>query len=133
RKLIDEYQGSLRRLHDRASDPRDLEARVDAFYGVGPVTTNIFLRELRPFWPKADPEPLPWVVELAEELDVDLLRLPRKSLRFARVEAGLVRRKLQGVGPPTGLKRRGCAAGRLLAQRQRSPRTPTPGEVHARH
>jgi hypothetical protein len=26
-----------------------------------PVTVNIFLRELRPYWTKADPEPLPIV------------------------------------------------------------------------
>jgi hypothetical protein len=35
------------------------------FYGVGEVTANIFLRELRPYWKKADPEPLPIVRRLA--------------------------------------------------------------------
>ena len=32
---------------------RDLEQTLLAFYGIGPVTMNIFLRELRPFWTKA--------------------------------------------------------------------------------
>lgn len=92
RTLLDEYGGSLDRLHEAATDSDDLEARLDAFYGVGPVTTNIFLRELRPFWPKSDPVPLPDVVATAERYGVDLGRYDRKSLTFARVEAELIRR-----------------------------------------
>ncbi len=91
--LIADYGGSLRRLHDQARDPRELEERLLAFYGVGPVTMNIFLRELRPFWTKADPEPLPAVTTLAKRLGIDLTRYRRKSLTFARVEAGLIRRR----------------------------------------
>src|ERR1035441_3962462 len=34
---------------------RGVEEKLLAFYGVGPVTLNIFLREMRPFWTKADP------------------------------------------------------------------------------
>ena len=89
--LLDEYDGSLNRLHDEAEDSDDLEARVDAFHGVGPVTTNIFLRELRPFWEKSDSDPLPVVYEEAERAGVNLDRYDRKSLPFARVEAGLIR------------------------------------------
>jgi len=91
--LLTEYGGSLRRLHDAAHDARDLEARLLAFYGVGPVTMNIFLRELRPFWAKADLDPLPTVKILAKRLSIDLARYKRKSLLFARVEAGLIRRR----------------------------------------
>jgi hypothetical protein len=91
--LIAEYGGSLTRLHDAAGDARDLEDRLLAFYGVGPVTMNIFLRELRPFWSKADPDPLPAVEKLAKRLSIDLQRYRRKSLVFARVEAGLIRRR----------------------------------------
>jgi NAD(P)-dependent dehydrogenase (short-subunit alcohol dehydrogenase family) len=40
------------RLHEAAVGPADLEARLLAFHGVGPITVNIFLRELRPFWEK---------------------------------------------------------------------------------
>jgi hypothetical protein len=92
-RLVADYGGRLSRLHQAARDPRDLERSLLAFYGVGPVTTNIFLRELRPFWAKADPDPLPAVETLARRLSVDLDRSPRKSLRFARVEAGLIRRR----------------------------------------
>ncbi|WP_227355034.1 hypothetical protein [Haladaptatus salinisoli] len=91
RTLMDEYDGSLNELHDAAEDEADLEDRLDAFYGVGPVTVNIFLRELRSVWEKSDPEPLDAVREAAERHDVDLERYDRKSERFARVEAGLVR------------------------------------------
>jgi len=89
--LLDLYGGSLRRLHEAAHDKSDLEARLLAFYGVGPVTMNIFLRELRPYWAKADPAPLPFVRVLARRLRLDLDKYDRKSREFARLEAGLVR------------------------------------------
>jgi hypothetical protein len=92
-RLLADYRGSLRRLHDAARDARELEAMLLTFYGVGPVTANIFLRELRPYWSKADPEPLPIVKSLAKKLKLDLARYPRKSLIFARVEAGLIRER----------------------------------------
>lgn len=91
--LLEEYGGSLETLHERADGPADLEERIVAFYGAGPVTANIFLRELRPWWPKADPDPLPVVVELAEELGIDLEAFDRKSEEFARIEAGLIRKR----------------------------------------
>lgn len=56
-KLEKEYQGDLNLLHDRAEGPRDLEAKLLEFKGVGPVTANIFLRELRGIWEKAEPLP----------------------------------------------------------------------------
>jgi hypothetical protein len=96
--LLHEYGGSLLRLHDAAHDARDLEARVEAFYGVGPVTVNVFLRELRPFWRKADPEPLPVVKRLARRLGIDLRAYERKSLRFVRLEAGLIRMRRAARG-----------------------------------
>jgi hypothetical protein len=54
-KLISEYGGDLNRLHDAARDAADLEARLQDFWGVGPTTSGIFLRELRGLWPKANP------------------------------------------------------------------------------
>lgn len=91
--LLADYRGSLTELHTRARDPGDLEDRLQDFYGVGPVTTNIFLRELRPYWKKADPDPLPVVHERAAAYGVDLDAFGRKTLTFARIEAGLIRRK----------------------------------------
>lgn len=92
-KLIADYGGSLIRLHDAARDAREVEERLRAFYGVGPVTVNIFLREMRPFWAKADPDPLPVVKRLAKRLAIDLNSYKRNSLTFVRIEAGLIRRR----------------------------------------
>jgi len=55
RRLLDEYEGDLNRLHAAATDAEDLMRRLIAFWGVGTVTAGIFLRELRGLWPKADP------------------------------------------------------------------------------
>lgn len=89
--LLADYGGRLTQLHDAARDARDLEGKLLAFYGWGPVTTNIFLRELRPYWPKADPPPLPVVEAIAARLGLDLGRYNRKTVTFARIEAGLIR------------------------------------------
>jgi endonuclease III len=91
--LLDKYQGSLKQLHDTSRDNKDLEGRLLAFYGVGPVTVNIFLRELRPYWRMADPKPLPIVYDMAKTVGLDLGSLSRKTVTFARIEAGLFRLK----------------------------------------
>ena len=78
--LLNDYSGSLSQLHERARNSRDLEDRLLAFYGVGPVTMNIFLRESRPFWLKADPDPLPVV----EKLKMDIKRYRRKKSRVCQ-------------------------------------------------
>ncbi len=62
------YNGDLNRLHREAKDASDLEAKLDEFKGVGQVTVNIFLRELRGVWEKADPLPCDIVVEAAIDL-----------------------------------------------------------------
>jgi endonuclease III len=56
--LIKQYEGKLANVHAAASDPRDLERRLQKIgKGIGPVTANIFLRELRGILPKAEPIP----------------------------------------------------------------------------
>jgi len=95
--LLARYEGSILALHARAADPRDLEARLLEFYGIGPVTANIFLRELRPWWPKADPPPLPEVQAAVRALGLDLDALDRKGLAFARLEAGLISSRHRSV------------------------------------
>lgn len=90
-RLIAEYDASLTKLRDTAQDKEELESRLLAFFGIGPVTVNIFLRELRPYWAHADPEPLPVVRRLARKLGIDLDIYDRKSVVFSRIEAGLIR------------------------------------------
>lgn len=89
--LMTTYQGRLSNLHRLATDARDLKRRLQDFYGIGPTTANIFLRELRPFWKKADTVPLPAIKKLAQKYQVDLNHYDRKTLAFARIEAGLFR------------------------------------------
>lgn len=93
--LLQQYGGSLTTLHELAEDAQDLESRLLDFYGVGPVTVNIFLRELRPHWVKADPKPLPIVTELAVQIGLELDAFDRKTVAFARIEAGLIRQRKQ--------------------------------------
>lgn len=54
--LMDHYRGDLNTLHRAAEDTLDLERRLKALgKGIGEVTVNIFLREMRGIWIKADP------------------------------------------------------------------------------
>jgi len=56
RAVKEKYEGDLNRLHFFVEDERDLEKKVQGLgKGVGPVTVNIFLRELRDLWEKAEP------------------------------------------------------------------------------
>ena len=89
--LLQKYRGSLKELHEKAQNSKDLEDKLTNFYGIGPITTNIFLRELRPFWGKANPEPLPIVKKIAQKYEINLDRYNRKSVAFIRIEAGLIR------------------------------------------
>ncbi len=71
RNLIEKYGGSLKSLHEKASDCENLERRLkDLGKGIGDVTTNIFLRELRGIWKKADPDPASPVVLAAKNLGI---------------------------------------------------------------
>ncbi|MGQ9530918.1 MAG: hypothetical protein ACUVQX_05635 [Candidatus Bathycorpusculaceae bacterium] len=73
--LTKKYNGSLTRLNNEASNIQDLEKRLkDLGKGIGEVTVNIFLRELRSIWDKAQPEP------------TNLVMLAAKNLRIIRKE-----------------------------------------------
>ena len=85
-------------MHERAKDSTDLENRLLEFYGIGPITVNIFLRELRPFWEKADPKVLPIVKKRAKGFGMKLNDYSRKSLMFVRIEAGLIRLRKRELG-----------------------------------
>ena len=65
--LVERCQGDLNQLHSEATDPRDLENRLmNLGKGIGKVTVNIFLRELRGIWEKAQPQ-LQALAQLAAE------------------------------------------------------------------
>jgi len=54
--LIGDYNGDLNLLHGQAKNEKELEGRLKALgKGIGDVTVNIFLRELRDVWDRANP------------------------------------------------------------------------------
>jgi endonuclease III len=78
RNLRERYAGELGLLHAEATGPRDLEDRIKALAkGIGDVTVNIFLREMRGIWSKARP-------------------LPSDSVLLAAANIGLVPRSVKG-------------------------------------
>ncbi len=77
--LLQEYGGDLNLLHRRARNPRDLESRLKRLgKGIGEVTVNIFLRELRGIWEKADPPLQGFALEAA--LNLGLVSSPKGAL-----------------------------------------------------
>jgi len=85
KSLIERF-GSLDKLHEEAESPRHLEELLTEFRGIGPVGVNIFLRELRGIWEKADPKPSKLAVETARKLRVK---------RIKELESQLVRLNLE--------------------------------------
>ena len=71
RVLIHGYRGDLNILHSMAADSKDLEERLVALgKGIGDLTVNIFLRELRGIWHKADPLPSELVIMAARNIGI---------------------------------------------------------------
>jgi len=69
--LLDHYRGDLNVVHSTSSGPRDLEDRLKALAkGVGDVTVNIFLREMRAIWEKAEPFASELVVTAARHMGI---------------------------------------------------------------
>ncbi|GAB3538185.1 hypothetical protein GCM10027343_03300 [Noviherbaspirillum agri] len=80
RALLHEYRGDLNLLHAAVSDPDDLERRLKGLgKGIGDVTVNIFLRELRGIWYKAAPLPSDRVVAAAQQLHYVSSRLRSRA------------------------------------------------------
>ena len=67
------YGGDLNLLHEKVCDPEDLESKLLEFKEVGPVTVNIFLRELRGIWEKSQPLPGDPVIIAARCLGITVL------------------------------------------------------------
>jgi len=107
RTLKEKYEGDLNRLHFFAKGGRDLEKKLRSLgKGIGPVTVNIFLRELRDIWEKAEPllsEPALLAagnLKLTQATDAAVALKELKAmwetteqggLRFSDLEAALVR------------------------------------------
>lgn len=95
--LLGEYAGDLNLLHRLAADQADLERRLKQLgKGVGNVTVNIFLREMRGIWPKAEPLPSAKIVQAAKALGlIDV------GLRDGPIILNLLKEKAQEDGIKT--------------------------------
>lgn len=75
--LRETYNGDLNFLHINSRDSRDLEQRIQALgKGIGGITVQIFLRELRGIWQKARPSLSSFALLCAENIGL----LPPKEL-----------------------------------------------------
>jgi len=95
-EIIDWYDGDLNKLHQKAKNSQHLEQLLQEFYSVGPITCNIFLRELRGIWKKANPDFSPYVKLAAEKLGIrDIKKYWQKNkikgFDFTNFEAALLR------------------------------------------
>ena len=70
KKLRADY-GNLEELYRSSEDSRDLERKLAEFKGVGETCVNIFLRELRRIWEKADPDISPFAERVRKKLSMD--------------------------------------------------------------
>jgi endonuclease III len=90
-RTLKENYGSLKKLYEKSKDSKDLEAKLQEFKRVGPTTVNIFLRELRAIWPKADPKVSRFAKLAAKNLRIDLKKFDKKSGKFIHLESALLR------------------------------------------
>jgi endonuclease III len=98
-KDLKEKYGNLEELNRQSTTPKDLEKRLREFKGVGPVTVNIFLRELRTIWEKAKPEPSEIAIETAKRIGLKnvetsesaLVRISLENCKKAKCEQCPVR------------------------------------------
>jgi endonuclease III len=86
--LLRKYGGDLNKLHEEATNPRDLERRLMEFKGVGPATASIFLREMRGTWDKADPLPQQAILIAAKNLGLIRRGDPEGALQELRRKCG---------------------------------------------
>ncbi|MFB0560024.1 MAG: hypothetical protein ACETWM_02145 [Candidatus Lokiarchaeia archaeon] len=78
-KLTEQYKGDLNLLYEESDNSRDLEQRLKSLgKGIGDVTVNIFLRELREIWDKANPLPQDLTIMSAKNLGL-IKEVKRKS------------------------------------------------------
>lgn len=67
--LLSDYKGDLNELHKSSVNYADLKNRLEGLgKGIGDVTVNIFLRELRGIWELAEPLPQNFVILGARNL-----------------------------------------------------------------
>ena len=103
RLLLEKYGGDVDQIHECASSPKDLEERLREFRGFGPVAVNIFLRELRGVWSKADPEPSSYAKAMASKLGLSDDLVLKYESQLVRLYIEHCKRKACDTCPVKGL------------------------------
>ncbi|KPL05539.1 MAG: hypothetical protein AMJ73_00325 [candidate division Zixibacteria bacterium SM1_73] len=97
RTLVELYQGDLNKLHLEAKDSSDLEKKLKNLgKGIGDVTVNIFLRELRGTWQKADPLPSDLVILSARNLKLLSFKIGSKKEILNELKSVYQKNKVKG-------------------------------------
>jgi len=87
-KELREKYGSLEELYSHSNSTEELKSKLMEFKGVGEVTSQIFLRELRGVW-KIDVPVSAKAAEMAEMMNIDLGEF--KGEELTRIEDALVK------------------------------------------
>ncbi|MGB3458536.1 MAG: hypothetical protein WBB08_04430 [Halobacteriota archaeon] len=87
-KTLKEKYGSLENLYSQSSDTKDLVRRLQEFKGIGAVTAQIFLRELRGVW-QISLGVSSKAKSVAETMDINLHEFEGEQL--SRVETALIK------------------------------------------
>ncbi len=87
-KELKEKYGSLEKLYANSRNTEELKSKLMEFKGIGEVTSQIFLRELRGVW-KIDVPVSSKAAQMAERLDISLGGL--EGERLTRAEDALVK------------------------------------------
>lgn len=90
-KNLKEKYGSLEELYEQAKNSNELELKLQEFKRVGPTAVNIFLRELRGIWKKANPSISEFVKLAAKNLDIRLEEFNKRTKKFVKIESALLR------------------------------------------
>jgi endonuclease III len=94
------FDGEVAAIGAHVHSPPELEMHLEELPGWGPVTTELFLRELRGVWPAADPPLDPHAERAAEHLGIIDGELPALALVHIRAvarDAGLDVRDLEAA------------------------------------
>jgi hypothetical protein len=88
RALAEQDGGDPDRLHSMARDNEDPEKRTQSLAkGIGPVTTNIFLREMRGIWEKEDPLPGDLCIAASQNLGFIRKNVRSRKIILAELKA----------------------------------------------
>lgn len=107
KKLLEEYAGKVSNVYKASEDTKDLESKLQEFKGIGPITTNIFLRELRGVWAV---EPLPSRFSIVAAINLGLIRSKNPERALRQLKEAWKKDKVKGktfVNFETGLLRLG--------------------------